>query len=264
MASRVQYPRRAGDKYVFLVGDYNINLGNMEKNVGSRVIVTKTLLKDPECSVKEIPITRPFGNQSMWVGLIWIHPIQSSLNRFSGAGYIEDVPTWRNPKSHNVLYIPHYPVTAPTKISGSHNVTCTACVENSKFTTYEEDSISSLSAKHIRKQRKLEMAKKRDDRLKGLTPSERKNVLEEYRMAFKKAHDFSMETDGYALRYQAPESVCTMFMNACELALEKNDPYARLDCGRVVGDLDPWRKSQLKTYQAWDEWAQFVKNVRIE
>lgn len=94
--------------------------------------------------------------------------------------------------------------------------------------------------RNARSKRKLELAQKRDAALKGKrTRSGKLSVRKAYRDAFEKAVRCRGD---YALGYQPPESVDCMFVRACVLTLEKDDPAALLDDRYMVGSFNPWRQ----------------------
>lgn len=275
MAS-VTYPRRAAKGMVFLVGGYTTDVGMMDRNVNFQAVVTNVLLQDPGCEYEEVKALREFGTMCSWVDLVWaVDEYAFGDDQLGFVGVGRDFDVVRTSASHSVLFLPFYPVMAPTPVLGleDEKMECPACVQGtqelkkkaaqkSAEEKMQEQSRQEAAARNARSKRRLELAQKRDAALRGKrTRSGKLSVRKAYRDAFEKAVK-ECRSD-YALGYQPPESVDCLFVRACVLTLEKDDPAALLDDKYMVGSFNPWRRTQLKAMDKWEEWYDFVKNVEM-
>lgn len=111
----VSYPKRAPDGYVFLLGNYCTDYGEMETNAENReVLVTKVLLEKPSCDVELVELLSEPETSMKWMKFVWTVDPYDQDKRYGFKGVGLDSDYGNSTYLFSVLYFPCYPPTFPT------------------------------------------------------------------------------------------------------------------------------------------------------
>jgi hypothetical protein len=260
------YPQVASEGSLFLVGFYNTDVG-YESAPSAGVFVTKTLYENPLMSFEEVSMANEFDvSRSRVVDVMWDRMDYSEETAFVGVGNLEDYKEKEksnNPKGYCVMFLPFYPVVAP---STRENVTsCLACEKTREEKLKNEREEKRKVEDEYKKKQVAKTQKKMDEMMKKMesvacTRGGKAKVHKLFVDKFTEQLTKCWKEEGVGFR--DPFSLEMQFLKVCNLVKETENPNTLDGDGYGVGSYAGhlFRTSHEQLYNAWFEWYYYVEN----